>query len=262
MNIELRGIKEVEGMRFHDIEGGFGESKKAMLVKDIAEIHKRKLMHVNELINNNRKRFKDNIDIVDLKQIVQNDMFLKAEIFTKAQWGNAKNIYLLSERGYSKLLKILEDDVAWEQYEKLVDGYFNMRAGINHNENTTLDKIYNISKELPNDENKNKIILKLLESIDNSKELPRSDEHIRMNNLLNEFLQDETVILRRYPNKIAVKKELLYEFFKPYGYTKVKLLRHLDTLGFIIPKSKDNRTNKIQLNHKEIAVVILKGLEN
>ena len=40
----------------------------------------------------------------------------------------SKNIYLLSERGYAKLLKILEDDVAWEQYDKLVDGYFTLRA--------------------------------------------------------------------------------------------------------------------------------------
>ncbi|WP_416712444.1 ORF6C domain-containing protein, partial [Bacillus cereus] len=33
----------------------------------------------------------------------------------------------LSERGYAKLLKILEDDIAWEVYDQFVDGYFNMR---------------------------------------------------------------------------------------------------------------------------------------
>lgn len=48
-------------------------------------------------------------------------------VFTQAEIGNANNIYILSERGYSKLLKLLEDDLAWEQYEKLVDGYFTMR---------------------------------------------------------------------------------------------------------------------------------------
>ena len=42
-----------------------------------------------------------------------------------------KYSYLVSERGYSKLLKILEDDFAWEQYDKLVDGYFNMREQVN-----------------------------------------------------------------------------------------------------------------------------------
>ena len=32
--IKLRGAKEVEGMKFHEIEGGFGNGKKAMLVKE------------------------------------------------------------------------------------------------------------------------------------------------------------------------------------------------------------------------------------
>ncbi|WP_202905436.1 ORF6C domain-containing protein, partial [Clostridium botulinum] len=116
-------------MTFHDIEGGFGESKKAMLAKEIAEIHRREVKKVNELINNNRKRFKDNVDIIDLKTGLSKRLVLEMGL-TNAQYGNANNIYLLSERGYSKLLKILEDDLAWEQYEKLVDGYFNMRSEI------------------------------------------------------------------------------------------------------------------------------------
>jgi len=53
--IKLRGVKEISGMRFHDIEGGFGENKKSMLVKEIANIHSRELGKINELINNNRK---------------------------------------------------------------------------------------------------------------------------------------------------------------------------------------------------------------
>ncbi|WP_339074247.1 hypothetical protein [Clostridioides difficile] len=34
--ITVLGTLEIEGMKFHNIEGGFGEHKKAMLVKDIA----------------------------------------------------------------------------------------------------------------------------------------------------------------------------------------------------------------------------------
>ena len=65
--LKINGITEVSGMKFCDIEGGFGEDKKSMLVKDIANIHGRDLGKINELINNNRKRFKDSIDIIDLK---------------------------------------------------------------------------------------------------------------------------------------------------------------------------------------------------
>ena len=53
-NIGKQTIRQYE---FTGIEGGFGEGKKAMLVKDIAEIHGSTVKRVNELINRNRKRF-------------------------------------------------------------------------------------------------------------------------------------------------------------------------------------------------------------
>ncbi|MCE5221870.1 MAG: ORF6C domain-containing protein [Clostridium sp.] len=135
----VKGLITVEGMKFHDIEGGFGEGKKAILAKDIAVIHSKESREINERITLNRKRFKDGIDIIDLLGIGLTDTQIKEFGFTqqsinssrglKAK-GYSSGIYILSERGYAKLLKILEDDIAWEQYEKLVDGYFNMRAGI------------------------------------------------------------------------------------------------------------------------------------
>lgn len=124
----IKGLVDIEGMKFHDIEGGFGKNKKSMLVRDIAEIHGRDLGKVNELINNNRKRFSDDVDIVDLKANPFEGLGYESTGYTKQSFNQSKNIYLLSERGYAKLLKILEDDIAWEQYEKLVDSYFNMRA--------------------------------------------------------------------------------------------------------------------------------------
>lgn len=104
---------------FHDIEGSFGQGKKAMLVKEIANIHGRELKVINQNINNNISRFKKGIDIVDLKN-GHFELPLQDLGFSNRDISISKNIYLLSERGYAKLLKILEDDVAWEQYE-----YFN-----------------------------------------------------------------------------------------------------------------------------------------
>ena len=125
--LEIKGLKNIDGMEFHDIEGGFGENKKAMLVKEIAEIHNQPLGEINRRINDNRKRFKDGIDIVDLVGTNFAMGLSHNGIYSQNALNASKNIYLLSERGYSKLLKLLEDDIAWEQYEKLVDGYFNMR---------------------------------------------------------------------------------------------------------------------------------------
>jgi hypothetical protein len=129
-NLIIKGIKSIDGMKFHDIEGGFGEDKKSILVKEIAQIHGRELKFINQSINRNRSRFKDNVDIVDLKGTEFEVTLSNCEIYNQNSINASNNIYLLSERGYLKLLKILEDDFAWEQYEKLVDGYFNMRSNI------------------------------------------------------------------------------------------------------------------------------------
>ncbi|WP_144506668.1 ORF6C domain-containing protein [Bacillus mycoides] len=129
------GKQNIAGHEFTGIEGGFGEGKKAMLAKEIASIHQRELREINERINLNRKRFIDDVDIVDLKANRFNRLGHETLGYTKQSFNQSKNIYLLSERGYAKLLKILEDDTAWELYDQFVDGYFNMRE----------------QKQLPND---------------------------------------------------------------------------------------------------------------
>lgn len=130
--LKIIGQEKIGKFEFTGIEGGFGEGKKAMLVRDIALIHKTDIRTINQTIDRNRKRFKEGIDLIDLKQITVSDLFMKLG-FTKAQWGNAKHIYLLSERGYAKLLKIMDDDKAWDIYDELVDNYFNMRVAIKEN---------------------------------------------------------------------------------------------------------------------------------
>lgn len=131
-DLRVIGKEHIGKIEFTGIEGGFGKNKKAILVKDIAQIHERENREINELINRNTNRFRNGIDLLDLKQIVQNDLFSEYG-FTKAQWGNANHVYLLSERGYAKLLKILDDDKAWDIYDQLVDNYFNMRVAIRNN---------------------------------------------------------------------------------------------------------------------------------
>lgn len=132
MKLKILGQEKIGQYEFTGIEGGFGEDKRAMLVRDIAVIHNLETRTVNQTINRNIKRFKTGIDILDLKQITRSDVFSEYG-FNKAQWGNANNIYMLSERGYAKLLKILEDDTAWDIYDELVDNYFNMRQAIKDN---------------------------------------------------------------------------------------------------------------------------------
>lgn len=129
-DLKVIGKEHIGQYEFTGIEGGFGKGKRAMTVKDISQIHDTTVKRINELINRNRKRFKDGVDVIDLIgkgnfEVVLNDLG-----FNQNQINRSAHIYLLSERGYSKLLKILEDDTAWDIYDQLVDNYFNMRQAI------------------------------------------------------------------------------------------------------------------------------------
>ena len=73
--IKATGTQRIGNYEFIAIEGGFGKDKKAMTVKDIAGIHNKEVKHVNELINRNINRFKNGIDLLDLKVVVLNDPF-------------------------------------------------------------------------------------------------------------------------------------------------------------------------------------------
>ncbi|PFW97441.1 ORF6N domain-containing protein [Bacillus pseudomycoides] len=124
--LQVIGKQRIAGYEFTGIEGGFGEGKKAMLVKEVAEIHDQPLKEINRRINTNRKRFIDGVDVIDL---LSGSEPLKELAILNGWVGSnrAQNVYIISERGYAKLLKILEDDLAWELYDEFVDKYFNMR---------------------------------------------------------------------------------------------------------------------------------------
>ena len=99
--IRITGTRAFMGREIPVILGGFGERQKAVLAKTISEIHKVETKYINKLINKNYRRFKEGVDIIGLKTGSPKAFVLQLG-FTNAQWGNANNIYLLSERGYAK----------------------------------------------------------------------------------------------------------------------------------------------------------------
>ena len=126
----VKGTQEFLGMNITVIEGGFGEGQKVILAKTIAEIHEMKVKEVNKLINSNIKEFEFGIDIIDLKTGYYEEPVLKNGLFTKAQWGNSNNVYLLSEQGYFALVQLMKTEKAKEIRKKLRREYFKMREAI------------------------------------------------------------------------------------------------------------------------------------
>ncbi|MBJ8026006.1 ORF6N domain-containing protein, partial [Bacillus cereus] len=82
-HLQIIGKQMVAGYEFTGIEGGFGEGKKAMLVKEIAEIHQKETWKINERINENRKRFTDGVDIIDVLGLCLTDTELLEFGFTQ-----------------------------------------------------------------------------------------------------------------------------------------------------------------------------------
>jgi hypothetical protein len=126
-NLIIQGKTIVCGIEVPKIAGGFGPDKPAMLAKTIAELHNMKPMHVNEAINNHRAKFRDDIDVIDIKGTKLVIDLVDSQIITKDAVNASKNIYVLSRIGYGKLLKIFNDDQAWDKYEQILDEYFEMK---------------------------------------------------------------------------------------------------------------------------------------
>lgn len=127
--LEIRGQANVVGKDIPNIVGGFGPGKRSMLAQDIAEFHGKELRFVNQAVNNNKNRFREGVDIVDLKSNNFVVDLVNNEILTQNSVNRSKNIYLLSQRGYAKLIKIFNDDLSWEMYDRLLDNYFEMKEG-------------------------------------------------------------------------------------------------------------------------------------
>jgi hypothetical protein len=136
-------------IKIKELYGGFGQGQKILTVPQIALLHAdnpndkkeitKKITRINELINNNiildsgDKYFEFGIDILDLKHHVSNDLFnnlKKAKIYTQSQIGNAKNLYILSEQGYSLLINLMKDIKSKIIYKKVIRDYFRMKEYI------------------------------------------------------------------------------------------------------------------------------------
>lgn len=91
------------------------------------------------------KDLKKGVDIIDLKRICDINTLIKMG-YAKQSITQAEHIYLLSERGYAKLIKIMDTPLAWEVYNRLIDEYFTMRKIINGNVQESEDELMIMSK--------------------------------------------------------------------------------------------------------------------
>ena len=132
--LKVNGTQSFMGKEIPVVEGGFGEGKKCMLAKTIAEIHDTRLLDVNAKINEHLDEFEIGVDLLDLKNSNENLVPLLNGIYTKQSIANSKNIYLLSEQGYMLLVGFMKTEKAKEIRKQLRREYFAMREIVNSDE--------------------------------------------------------------------------------------------------------------------------------
>ena len=130
--LKIIGEKEICGMKIKCIEGGFGIGQGCILFSDVAKEHGVEPKRITELINRNIKRY-TNDDLIDLCNENFKDAARVLGLITS---NNQKHCYLLSERGYIKLVSSManDNDKKWEVMDKIVNEYFRMREIINSDE--------------------------------------------------------------------------------------------------------------------------------
>ena len=133
--IKVVGTQEFMGKNIKVIEGGFGEGKRIITAKEVAEIHNMRLADLNASIKRliDKSRLKEGIDYLDL---LSETVSLRDFAKENGLIGSNKTsvVFVLSERGYSKLVKSMDDDESWEVMDKLIDEYFTMRQVIKSDE--------------------------------------------------------------------------------------------------------------------------------
>jgi len=138
-NLIVKGNTTVCGIEVPIVYGGFGKNQKVMLAKTVAEIHNIELKVVNQNIKRhiNDDYFEEGIDFIDLKGTEFEVTLSDSKIYTKNALNASKNIYLLSQRGYTLLLKLMDSELAKKQYKEVIDEYFKLKEKVEKVENVT-----------------------------------------------------------------------------------------------------------------------------
>jgi len=125
----INGEQNFMGVNIPIIEGGFGESQKCVTPHSLSKIHNMEVREINQAIKRliDKGRIKENVHYID---ILNNNFNITVGDLGITLSNNAKNYYLLSERGYSSLIKYMDDDMSWDVMDKFVDEYFTMRKVI------------------------------------------------------------------------------------------------------------------------------------
>ena len=142
--IKVNGEVDLNGTKIKVIEGGFGAENKAILFSDVAKKHEVEPKYINKLIGLNIERYTNN-DLIDL---CKENFKVHAKNLGLITSNGQKHCYILSERGYIKLVSSMANDneKKWEVMDEIINNYFKI-----------ISNARNVSKSIENIEYKGNI---------------------------------------------------------------------------------------------------------
>lgn len=238
----MNGSQKFMGNKIPVISGGFGIGKRCMSDKTIADIHGMRGIDVRRRISDNIKRFNENVDFIDLKQRVHETHtleLLQKLGYAKQSITQTEHIYMLSERGYAKLIKIMDTDLAWEIHDKLIDEYFELKEdSINRQQLSPQMQLMNMLVEsMSKNELEQKLQAEKLEQLDNK--VSSIKEVVALNPT--QWRKDSATII----NKIALNLGG-YEHIKAIREETYKLLEQ--RMGVALNIRLTNKKKTMSLN--------------
>ena len=126
--IRVNGELDLNGTKIKVIEGGFGEGNKAILFSDVAKKHYVEPEYINKLIGSHIERYTDD----ELINLCDENFKILAKNLGLITSNAQKYCYILSERGYAKLVSSMSNanEKKWEVMNEIIDNYFKMRQTI------------------------------------------------------------------------------------------------------------------------------------
>ena len=140
--IKVNGEVDLNGTKIKVIEGGFGAENKAILFSDVAKKHEVEPKYINKLIGLNIEKYTNN-DLIDL---CKESFKVHAKNLGLITSNGQKHCYILSERGYIKLVSSMANDneKKWEVMDEIINNYFKMREVIKNNDRLKADLLLSI----------------------------------------------------------------------------------------------------------------------
>jgi len=200
------------------------KEQRVVTFKMVDELHQRVSGTARKAFNRNKDKF-----------ILEKDyFFVKPEDVGASFKGtseiNNSGTYLLTERGYLKLVKPFGDELSWQVQDMLVDCYFKLKeVAKDFSNNEMILRMLAQSNEVIKQNNENqKALTQLIKNLDKKLSTLETKENVKS---LKKGRKTKKEKILKLKSQILKKYNSIIEFCKACGFNQSTFYRHLSNMG-------------------------------